>query len=360
MAQTEAVKLDLFFDRGNPRSSALDILYAARPDWKTAAGPVRIKPLFGGVPNTLLKITKEVPGKTKSENDQAALVLRANGDESKELVDREVEAQTHELLAEHNLASPLFARFGNGLLYGYLPGRPCRLDDLCREEVWACVAAKLGEYHVKLTLANNGDRTSRPAELGGPVPNIWSSMQRWINVLPTRTTEEKNLRLKLENELSWSFDTLSERGHPYVSGHCDLLCGNILIAAADDGAASRPITPDRIRIIDYEFAMHCPAAFDIANHFSEWGADSGINNDIDIDSAVSELAAEVDLFRGLPGLWWAIHAFVSVLGSKVDFDWIPYANKRLAEYWAWKTQEYGFQRGEEVPLRLREQMWARE
>jgi len=125
--------------------------------------------------------------------------------------------------------------------------------------------------------------------------------------------------------------------------------------------------------------MYCPAAFDIANHFSEWG---GFDCDytmlpsravrrefinrylssyrehaniilVDFASVANELAVEVDRFRGIPGLWWAIHGFVSVLESKVDFDWIPYANKRLAEYRAWKAGEDGSQLENwgEVPLR---------
>jgi ethanolamine kinase len=98
-----------------------------------------------------MKITKEVPGKTEAEIDKAAIILRANGDEPKVLVDRDMEAKTHAMLAEHNLASPLFARFRNGLLYAYLPGRACQLEELAHEEIWSCVAAKLGEYHAKMS-----------------------------------------------------------------------------------------------------------------------------------------------------------------------------------------------------------------
>ncbi|KAK0709852.1 kinase-like domain-containing protein [Lasiosphaeria miniovina] len=406
MAQTRTLKLDAFYDRGNPEPSALELLYAARPDWKTTPGRVRIERLLGGVPNTILKITKDVPGKSKSENDQAAVVLRTNGDDPNELLglDREAEARTHELLAEHGLASPLLARFGNGLLYAYIPGRPCKPHDLCCEEVWASVAVKLGEFHAKLTRANDriggGGGPGVKMDMGGPAPNIWSTMQRWINVLPTRTAEEKSLRLELQTELSWSLERLgrsksSPDERAYVFGHCDLLSGNILIASAADSKEAEPgeaaaaasrITPDRIRIIDYECAMYCPAAFDIANHFSEWGGfacdyttlpgrtvrrefigrylssygeHAGIIT-ADLELAVSELAAAVDRFRGLPGLLWAVHAFVSVLESKVDFDWIPYASKRLAEYRAWKAHEDGVQLESGGEVSLRERMWARE
>lgn len=79
----------------------------------------------------------------------------------------------------------------------------------------------------------------------------------------------------------------------------------------------------------------------------------------DFASAASKAAYEVNMFRGIPGLWWGIHGFVSVLESKIDFDWIPYANKRLAEYWGWKAEVEGLRdrNGEEVTLR--EKMWVK-
>lgn len=174
----------------------------------------------------------------------------------------------------------------------------------------------------------------------------------------------------------------------YVFGHCDLLCGNIIIAkqADDKPGEELRITPDQIRFIDYEFAMSCPAAFDIANHFSEWcGFDCDYNllpgravrerfiaqylasyrrhaniGTPDFETAVTALSREVDRFRGIPGLWWAIHGFVSVLESKVKFDWIPYANKRLAEYRAWKAEFEGSRVEKGGEMALREELWARE
>jgi ethanolamine kinase len=172
------------------------------------------------------------------------------------------------------------------------------------------------------------------------------------------------------------------------------LCGNIIIGIDDKAALGsadqlgerKRMSSDQIHFIDYEFAMHCPAAFDIANHFSEW---CGFHCDYEslpsrlvrkrfIDryllsymqhanitspgfaSLANRVATEVDLFRGIPGLWWGIHGLVSVLESKVDFDWIPYTDKRLAEYWGWKAEVDGsrLQKGEEMTLR--EKMWARD
>lgn len=117
------------------------------------------------------------------------------------------------MLAERGLASPLYARFRNGLVYAYLPGRPCQLQELPEEEIWSCVATKLGEFHAKMPFEEGGldDTTGH---------NIWSSMQRWVESLPSTTAEETIRRQELQDELAWSFGELSKsRGasEPQVS-----------------------------------------------------------------------------------------------------------------------------------------------
>ncbi|KAI1123700.1 ethanolamine kinase [Nemania abortiva] len=389
------MKLDAVFDRELQEPSALVLINAIRPEWKNAPGEIRIERLVGGIPNAMLKISKKAPGKTQVEIDQAAVLLRANGDEPKVLVNRDLEAYTHEMLAERNLAAPLFARFKNGLLYGYVPGRVCQVQDLAQEEVWGSVASKLGEFHARMPRDGpRGDRASTNA--GISIPTIWAIMQNWVNELPSGTPEQEQRGQELQTELLWSFEKLKNIGsigdQPYVYGHCDLLCGNIIITkegqADQDGANSqeRRITPVQVHFIDYEFAMLCPAAFDIANHFSEWGGfdcdyeklprrairkkfiDQYLASYVEhagislpnFQEAAEKLTADVDQYRGIPGLWWGIHGLVSVLSSKIEFDWIGYSNKRLAEYRGWKAKEEGFSLIGGEKATSREESWARE
>ena len=68
-----------------------------------------------------------------------------------------------------------------------------------------------------------------------------------------------------------------------VFAHCDLLCGNVIVepkkertgdeANGHDGARTGQKDEDSVCVnfIDYEYATPSPAAFDIANHFAEWG-----------------------------------------------------------------------------------------
>lgn len=140
--------------------------------------------------------------------------------------------------------------------------------------------------------------------------------------------------------------------------------------------------------IDYEYAVPSPAAFDLANHFAEWG---GFDCDFSVlptrsqrrefiaeyarayfallpdnvddklvDAEIEKLAAEVDVYRGVPGFYWGIWALIQATISQIAFDYASYAEVRLGEYWAWKAEVDGGRaaRGEEVPLR--ERRWAEE
>jgi len=47
--------------------------------------------------------------------------------------------------------------------------------------------------------------------------------------------------------------------------------------------------------------------------------------------------AEVDRFRGIPGLYWGIWALIQATISQIDFDYAAYAPIRLKEYWDWRA-----------------------
>ena len=47
--------------------------------------------------------------------------------------------------------------------------------------------------------------------------------------------------------------------------------------------------------------------------------------------------AEVDAFRGIPGLYWGVWALIQAEISTIDFDYVEFARLRLGEYWAWRA-----------------------
>lgn len=172
-----------------------------------------------------------------------------------------------------------------------------------------------------------------------------------------------------------------------VFAHCDLLSGNVIIQPQPNGVA-KPDTNPVVTFIDYEYGAPSPAAFDIANHFAEWG---GFDCDhdllptksqrqdfiqkyiqsyfahlknkpvvVDEEAEVSKLFAEVDVFRGLPGFYWGIWALIQATISQIDFDYASYAEVRLGEYYAWRAESDGSRVASGKEMTVRERRWAQE
>lgn len=234
---------------------------------------------------------------------------------------------------------------------------------------------------------------------GKPMPNIWTVLQKWIHALPNATAAERTRNAQLQEEMLSTVELLgSIRGlddGDYIIGHCDLLSGNIIIQDDDK-------TRD-VNFIDYEYATPAPAAFDLANYFSEWcgfdcdfsvlptrkqrrdvlqhyvasyrqhqqragsaapAASHSAKTDGDASKArdrdVEALFSQVDLYRGVPGLYWGVWALIQATISQIDFDYASYAEVRLGEYYAYKAETNGSRarQGQDVPLR--ERRWAQE
>jgi ethanolamine kinase len=214
---------------------------------------------------------------------------------------------------------------------------------------------------------------------GKPVPNVWTTMQSWILALPTSTTAQSDRRDQLMQELKSLTALLGDTpgvggASDFVFAHCDLLSGNVIIEpqpssasasrrSSASGGSEEPEPAATVSFIDYEYATPAPAAFDLANHFSEWG---GFDCEVSAmptratrrsflreylrsfsvhqtrtfkDSDLQELFEQVDKFRGVPGFYWGIWALIQAQISTIDFDYASYAEVRLGEYFAWKEEQ---------------------
>ncbi|TKA72280.1 hypothetical protein B0A55_06186 [Friedmanniomyces simplex] len=386
-------------------SSALELVEALDADWKTAEGPIEFIRFTDGITNTLTKATKKRPGRTEAEIDDEAVLVRAYGEGTDVLIDRERELRAHSLLANVRLAPPLLAKFDNGIMYRFIRGSVCTPEDLRRSEIYRAVAKRLGQWHGCLPISaitstpslNDTPQSKHCAPRDGkqtrPAPNTWTVMQQWIGALPRGTAEERARNEMLRTELEWMSTKLGDTpgldGKDYIFGHCDLLSGNVIVQSASD---SKPTNghieeDEAVSFIDYEYATPSPAAFDIANHFAEWAGfecDHGavptkpqrldflrhyvgsfryhsINDndtqaiDVDLRKDVEQLHEQVDLFRGF---YWGIWALIQATISQIDFDYASYADLRLGEYWAWKAELDGSRAREGRELPLRERRWA--
>ncbi|KAL4899571.1 hypothetical protein BDW74DRAFT_163427 [Aspergillus multicolor] len=394
------------YNHADSHASALRLILTLNPHWEGPENKVEFVRFTDGITNTLFKAINRKPGLTDEEIDKDAVLMRAYGNHTEILIDRERETNSHALLARFGLAPPLLARFKNGLLYRFIRGRPATHEDLVNESIWRGVARRLGQWHAVLPISGaspmpalgKGTSLLESVEVAAdglpvktddleviqpqrPGPSLWAVLQKWILALPTSTEAQKQRRRSLQTELERvvrEFDNgegLGEDG--LVFAHCDLLSANVIILPSD----GRPDEEKEVNFIDYEYATPSPAAFDIANHFAEWGGFDCDYNMMPTRSVrrgflteyvrsyaehrgipqssqpeiVDRLCEDVDRFRGLPGLYWGIWALIQAQISQIDFDYASYAETRLGEYYAWRAETEGTG-GKEKPLR--ERRWA--
>ncbi|KAL1953677.1 hypothetical protein VTO42DRAFT_2388 [Malbranchea cinnamomea] len=408
--------IPLSYNHADSQGSALRLVLALNPHWEHAEGKIEFIRFTDGITNTLLKIIRRAPGMSDEDIDREAVLMRAYGNQTEIIIDREKETRSHALLASKGLAPPLLARFRNGLLYRFVRGQVATPDDLTRPPVWRGVARRLAEWHAVIPIKDNNsdsdishipqgdvshsdmvDSNSKapndadditPITPRHPGPNLWTTIQKWILALPVRTEKERQRRRQLQGELerivSDLDDGLGLGEDGLVFSHCDLLSANVVLQPQPN-TTNKPDT-ELVSFIDYEYATPAPAAFDLANHFAEWaGYDlnygrlptrsvrrefireyvrsykhhAGIKG-ANEEAIVEKLFNDVDRFRGIPGFSWGVWALIQDTISQIDFDYATYAEARLGEYWAWRHETDGTRAdsGEEIPLR--ELRWAQE
>jgi ethanolamine kinase len=414
--------IPLSYDGTNSEESALRLVLSIRPDWQSPDSNVEFIRFTDGITNTLLKAVNKRPGLSKNDVDNEAILLRAYGNGTDVIIDRHRETQNHELLMRNGLAPELLARFENGMMYRFIQGAVTQPEDLRKPEIYRAVARRLAEWHaiVPCISARTGhsrknsradgfvgsalDSNLGDAEFqlaldgvapGKPPPNVWTVMQKWIFALPTDTEAQRARQAELQQELKRLVSELSHRpglgANGLVFAHCDLLSGNVIVLPKSQLSNGDKSSEPTVTFIDYEYATPSPAAFDLANHFAEWG---GFDCDfsvlptraqrrefiaeyidsyfsllekkrptgaaVDKAAEIEQLHQEVDHYRGVPGLYWGIWALIQATISEIDFDYASYAETRLGEYYAWRAEMTGAREKSGQDMPLRERRWAQE
>jgi len=244
--------IPLSYNQAESQTSALRLVYTLRPEWEHTDGKIEFNRFTDGITNTLLKIVNKRPGLSSEEIDSEAVLLRAYGQGTSLIIDRERETQNHELLMQYNLAPQLLARFHNGMLYRFIRGAVTSPADLRREEIWRAVARRLAEWHAVVpclpssreplaTEITGSEDLGIPAPTpsrkdpalqqaidnvapGKPAPNVWTVMQKWIYALPVASDAEKTRQANLQKELIRLVAEFSNRpglGKDSVSDSCE-------------------------------------------------------------------------------------------------------------------------------------------
>ncbi|EEH41409.2 hypothetical protein PAAG_02972 [Paracoccidioides lutzii Pb01] len=410
--------IPLSYNQADSQASALRLVLTVNPDWEHSDGNIEFIRFTDGITNTLLKIIKRAPGLSDEQIDNEAILMRAYGNHTEIIIDRDRETRSHALLAARGLAPPLLARFKNGLLYRFIRGRVTSPNDLVQPCVFRAIARRLAQWHAVLPVDETAPATLNqdnpeesgsldvptnvsklPAQVDDIIPvktqhegtSIWTVLQKWIIALPVTTEQERVRRTKLHKEFERivaEFDDGEGLGKGgFVFAHCDLLSANVIVLPNPAKSTLEDANGDEtVSFIDYEYATPSPAAFDIANHFAEWaGYDCDFNRiptrsvrreflteyvksyhehsnlpKVNQEEVVEKLFNDVDRFRGIPGFYWGVWALIQATISQIDFDYASYAELRLGEYWAWRHEVEGTRAlaGGEMPLR--EQRWAQE
>ncbi|KAK4162081.1 kinase-like domain-containing protein [Cladorrhinum sp. PSN259] len=413
--------IPLSYDSAASDESARRLVLTVRPEWADDASNIEFHRFTDGITNTLMKAVNKRAELSKEEVDKEAILLRAYGNGTDLIIDRLRETQNHELLMKHGLAPELIARFDNGMMYRFIRGNPTQPEDLRKPVIYKAVAHRLAQWHAVVPCiraptghSRKNSRADAPVSLdtnlgdleyqriidsvapGKPPPNVWTVMQKWIFALPTDTEAQRDRQAELQKELSYLVSRLSQRPGLGVNGlvfaHCDLLSGNVIVLPKANGVTNGDTATESVTFIDYEYATPSPAAFDLANHFAEWGGfdcdfsvlptraqrrefiteyidsyfthleekRSGASAKVDKEAEVERLLTEVDHFRGVPGFYWGIWALIQATISQIEFNYAEYAETRLGEYYAWKQEVTGVREksGKEKPLR--ERRWAQE
>jgi len=243
------------------------------------------------------------------------------------------------LLLKSGFGTQLLGVFGNGICYQYHPGEQITKQMVTSHQVFPLIARKMARMHL--------------IELKQKKNILWERLGQYIEMSPGSfpNPNQDNLfkanfhdKQVLSKELSLLRKLLEPCSSPLVFCHNDLNIPNIIYDGSD------------VMFIDVEYAGCSYAAFDVANHFVEFtGCDV---EDLDYikfypkkevqmqwiqaylreyQGSCTEHEAEafydlVQKFALCSHLLWIGWALIQAKVSKIDYDFMGVAVKRLNEY----------------------------
>ncbi|CAO3600906.1 unnamed protein product [Absidia cylindrospora] len=298
-----------------------------------------------GITNQLVRVTDTV--------SKQSVLVRAYGKGSERIIDRKQEIVNIITLSRQGLAPPLYARFRNGLIYGFIEGRVSHVDDLRHPKTAKWIATRLAQWHqVKLQPTNS----TAHHPLSNQDQKLWKTMRGWLDQVPEQYADPKTQAIfksrfnihHIKTEMDQLIEQLEKLESPIVFSHNDLLYGNIIFSD----------TKEEAYFIDYEYGCYAFRGFDIGNHFNEhcgfecdyskypsksfqlewlrWYLQA-VGNGVPTEEQVNGLHNEVSGFSLASHFYWGLWAMIQAMVSDIDFDYMEYAVLRFDEYDKKKT-----------------------
>lgn len=139
------------------------LLPAVRPSWKGVE--LDSKVFDTGITNFLVAIFDKNKGLEESRED--VILVRVNGRGSDRVISRADEIECLASLSKVGLCPSLYARFSNGLCYGYFPGRQLRMEEVGEEVMSGKIACLLARLHC----------VEIPQHFQGRQPQLWTRVR---------------------------------------------------------------------------------------------------------------------------------------------------------------------------------------
>lgn len=356
------VYLDLSLTENELQEGARQVLKTVRPQWKN--DDIVFKVFTVGITNKLIGcyLRDDV-----GMND--CVLVRIYGKKTEIIVDRNLELITIYVLHKAECSAPLYAKFNNGIAYGFVPGSCLDPETVRDPDIGKLVAEEMVKFSFidpsKYSDGLSADGLLVLNQLNNREPCIFKYINKFLRIYPESFSDpEKNERFhsvipplsELKKEAVQLERVLADLGSPVVFCHNDLLLNNI-VNNKEKG---------RCYFIDYEYAGFDYQAYDIANHFCEWAGVDEVDysrypdkptqlrwlrhylkaykthqghSDIEpSDHELEVLYVQVNKFSLASNFMWGVWAIVQSKHSTIDFDFLEYSKLRLDQYYKTKQQ----------------------
>ncbi|KAI7845556.1 hypothetical protein COHA_000847 [Chlorella ohadii] len=304
------------------------------------AGDMDISFITGGISNALFKVS--APAAAAAGGVPAA-AFRIYGDSTEQFIDRNHELGIMRLAHQHGFGPQLLATFANGRIEEFLPMRSLQFVP--------AIAATLRRFH------------GIPAPGKQHVRTPFGRIYEWLDMAEHFTFSDEEKQKKFA-----TFDFAAMRAEvqavekaatavcsPVVFAHNDLLSGNVMVPLADAAEGAAAAQPS-MTFIDFEYSEYAPRGFDWGNHFCEYaGFDCDYSRYPDAQQAaefirhylaagsegsgahmdeqqMAKCVAEANVYALAAHQYWGTWSFLQAKWSKIDFDYLAYAQLRWSEY----------------------------
>ncbi|XP_013076593.2 ethanolamine kinase 1-like [Biomphalaria glabrata] len=352
MFSSQITKLDLdisasvtSFEKDSRR-----ILKQIRPNWDT--DKICFKVFTDGFMNSMFGCYVE-------DNVDDIILIRIYGQGTEILINREEELEAFGLLSAAGCAPPLYCAFNNGMAYGFFPGIPLDSESVQDPKIQRLIAKELVRIHTV-----QGPRTSEVP----PKSEYKKKALSWLEAIPSHYDDptqqivfEKEIppKAELKNELDEIVRTLEGLNMDVVFSHNDTFLKNIIYNEQEE----------TIHFIDYEYASYNYEAFDIGNHFAEFGGVDKVNynpyqghqypdkneqfrwlrnyleykHEAEGSPAITEqdverLYVQTNKCACASHFLWTLWALVQTQYSLIPFNFLQYASSRMTEYYKRKKE----------------------